>query len=167
MSDERNIVASPGRNRSANILMRLLKRARDRGGTQSGEAKSFDLSDFDKPGGPRRHTYTAVLDEEEGDVSLVAILRGDRGKIRLSFEGDVIEGSLSYVTDIRITTVDDEFSGHVYNGTFDGEPLCHFFSEHVVTDGYYLWATGEGSYHQGEPPPFDLEYGLSATRTSP
>lgn len=127
------------------------------------------LADMDKGGGGggRNYTYTVLIPEDEEGLEIVGILRGNKGKLHVSFDGQAFEGALRYVTDLRMTTEYGEFSGYVYNGRFEGEQLCHFFGDSPLEEDYYFWAVAEGSYSQNQPPPFDLEYSLICTRTSP
>jgi hypothetical protein len=128
----------------------LKKRSRGRGTSARNYTYSIEIPDC--PGTPSRFTY---------------VLRGDGGSYAEDYCGDVLTGTLAYVTDVRITFEDFELSGHAYNGTDAAGEWGYFFGTDDLTGaGEYLVMLAE-PYQAGDPPPWDPQYGALATRTEP
>lgn len=119
-------------------------------------------------GGARNYTYAIeIADCEGGPTYFSYILRGDVGSYTEDACGDVLPGTLSFVTDIQITYEDFELSGMVFNAVDSlGEWSYFFGTDDLTGNDEYLVVLAE-TYQQGEPPPWDVEYGALAVRTQP
>lgn len=119
-------------------------------------------------GGARNYTYRVEVTECPGAPSyLTYVLRGDAGSYAEDFCGEVLPGTLTYVTDITITYEGFELTGEVYNGVDSIGEWGYFFGTDDLTGaGEYLVMLA-GAYQQGDPPQWEPESGALATRTEP
>lgn len=128
----------------------------------SGSGKAPEGSD------PGAFTYEVAFDEH-GDSWLEVIIRGLSGQYTYYSYDHQAGGVLEFSTDIKMDHASfGEFSAFVYN-TIDGEDSFTFLLSKDKYDktSKFLVAIAEGSYSQGDNPPWKTEDYFLADRTHP
>jgi hypothetical protein len=114
-------------------------------------------------------TYRAVLDPER-QARIDIIIRGLSGEFNFFDCGTLaMTRVLEFSTDLSVDWMGyDPYHAHVYNTIGDGDPFTLLLgSERIAQTGDFLVAFAEGTFIEGDTPPWGQGDFFAATRTQP